>query len=415
MASATVQDFITPKYEPMNARQDGQSPRLMSVKDFVNGVATNDLLTPLQAADLIEQYAEAGLRSVNGLTAGTNKELRFTLGDIKAMAWLGRYYAEKIRGAVDLYRYQKAGNTNDHQNAVAHLQTASTHWSRYAALWSTQYVGQVLIRLGSGLVDMQAIQTYVDRDIQVDRDLPAPPSDQSAKGQFLDAHRRAEIRDAGRLVGAGQRQPAQREHCQREALCKWHGPAYGAQRGLSVGRRFRCGAGEPGERSLHAAGRGHRPCGDDQFRQDHNYRGEPLAMIMAWPVRAGWRHAPDRDQRAGALERCPGCDQSFPGRHHQPRTILSRETMKPAKPHVPRRNSKRALTAAHRVVLQLPLCRPTLLLEKTSRAGALALLGLTALGSSSLQAQMVTNNPVEAPGPLSNPLMGFRNDLNSYS
>ena len=42
-------------------------------------------------------------------------------------------YAEKIRGAVDLYRYQKAGNTNDHQSAVAHLQSASTHWSRYAA------------------------------------------------------------------------------------------------------------------------------------------------------------------------------------------------------------------------------------------------------------------------------------------
>jgi hypothetical protein len=37
-------------------------------------------------------------------------------------------------------------------------------------------VGQVLIRQGSGLVDMRAIQTYVDRDIQVDRDVPAPPS-----------------------------------------------------------------------------------------------------------------------------------------------------------------------------------------------------------------------------------------------
>ena len=27
---------------------------------------------------------------------------------------------------------------------------------------------------------------------------------------------------------------------------------------------------------------------------------------------------------------------------------------------------------------------------------------------------MVTNYPVEAPGPLSNPLMGFRTDLNNY-
>jgi hypothetical protein len=85
---------------------------------------------------------------------------------------------------VDLYRYQKAGNTNDHQNAVVHLQTASTNWSRYAALWSTQYVGQVLIRLGSGLVDMQAIQTYVDRDIQVDRDIPGQPSTSPPRVSF---------------------------------------------------------------------------------------------------------------------------------------------------------------------------------------------------------------------------------------
>jgi len=125
-----------------------------------------------------------GLRSVNGLTAGTNKELRFTLGDVNAMAWLGCYYAEKIRGAVDLYRYQKAGSTNDHQKAVAHLQTASTNWRRYAALWSTQYVGQVLIRLGSGLVDMQAVQTYVDRDIQVDRNIPGPKSSSPPRVSF---------------------------------------------------------------------------------------------------------------------------------------------------------------------------------------------------------------------------------------
>jgi hypothetical protein len=37
------------------------------------------------------------------------------------------------------------------------------------------------------------------------------------------------------------------------------------------------------------------------------------------------------------------------------------------------------------------------------------------LSVSSLHAQMVTVNPVEASGPLTNPLMGFRNDLNSYS
>jgi len=46
----------------MASNEDGQSPRLKSVKDYVNGVSTNGLQTPLQTADLLEQYADAGCR-----------------------------------------------------------------------------------------------------------------------------------------------------------------------------------------------------------------------------------------------------------------------------------------------------------------------------------------------------------------
>jgi hypothetical protein len=106
--------------------------------------------------------------SVQALSPGTNKELRLTLGDINAMGWLGRYYAEKIRGAVDLYRYQSTGLTNHYTNARAHLITASNNWSQYSALWSTQYVKQVLTRMGLTVVDIAAIQT------QVNADIPAP-------------------------------------------------------------------------------------------------------------------------------------------------------------------------------------------------------------------------------------------------
>jgi hypothetical protein len=91
--------------------------------------------------------------------------LRLTLGDISAMAWLGRYYAAKIRGAVDLYRYQKSGASRDLENARAHLQTAAAHWRQYAGIWSSQYVGQVLTRMGLTPVDIRAIQAFVDRDV----------------------------------------------------------------------------------------------------------------------------------------------------------------------------------------------------------------------------------------------------------
>lgn len=168
---ATVQNIIDPKYQPMSAEEDGQSPRIMSVKAYVNGEPPNGRLTPPEVADLLERYADAGLRRVERLAPGSDKELRHTLGDIKATAWLGRYYAEKIRGAVDLHRYQKAGDRRDHQRARGHLQTAAANWKRYADLWSAQYAGQVLTRMGLTPVDIREIQTFVDGDIP--RPLPA--------------------------------------------------------------------------------------------------------------------------------------------------------------------------------------------------------------------------------------------------
>jgi len=164
----TVQKFITPRWDPMQSGEDGDRPLLMSVKQYVNGDAANGRLNPLQVADQLQQYADTGLSSVQALSPGTNKELRLTLGDIHAMGWLGRYYAEKIRGAVDLYRYQSTGLTNHHANARTHLITASNHWSQYSARWSTQYVQQVLTRMGLTVVDIAGIQT------QVNADIPAP-------------------------------------------------------------------------------------------------------------------------------------------------------------------------------------------------------------------------------------------------
>jgi hypothetical protein len=161
----TVQNFITPRWDPMQSGEDGDRPLPMSIKQYVNGDAASDRLNPEQVADLLQQYADNGLNSIQALSPGTNKELRLTLGDIRAMAHLGRYYAEKIRGATDLLRYQVAGLANNYTDARTHLLTASNHWSQYAAQWSTQYVGQVLIRQGNGLVDIAAIQTNVNADI----------------------------------------------------------------------------------------------------------------------------------------------------------------------------------------------------------------------------------------------------------
>jgi hypothetical protein len=161
----SVQNFIKPRWRPMNADEDGDRPLLMSVKDYVDGKDPDGRMTPGQVADQLQQYAERGLASIAGLDAGSDKELRQTLGDIKAMAALGNYYAEKVRGAVALYRYEAKGDAADHALARKHLIAASNHWKQYAAQWSSQYVKQVLTRMGLKAVDIAGIQAQVDADI----------------------------------------------------------------------------------------------------------------------------------------------------------------------------------------------------------------------------------------------------------
>jgi hypothetical protein len=161
----SVQGLIDPRYEPMNKSEDGERQLLMSVKDYVNGASADGRLTPVDVAAKLKQYADFGLQNVSGLNPGANNDLKETLGDVRAMAWLGRYYSEKILGAIDLYRYQKSSsNTAALQSAKTHLTNASNHWREYAREWSSQYVPQRAARIYKR-VDLVALQAAVDKDI----------------------------------------------------------------------------------------------------------------------------------------------------------------------------------------------------------------------------------------------------------
>jgi hypothetical protein len=160
-----VQAFITPTFAPMSSSVDGESQLLMSVKDHVDGQAANGRLTPVDVAAKLKQHADLGLSNVTGLNPGSNKDLKETLTDVRAMAALGLYYSEKILGAIELYRYQKdASNAVAFANAKTHLQNSSNHWKQYAAEWSSQYLPQRLGRLNA-VIDMVTLQASVDKDI----------------------------------------------------------------------------------------------------------------------------------------------------------------------------------------------------------------------------------------------------------
>jgi hypothetical protein len=125
---------------------------------------------PLQAAAELAAHASAALKLLPELRAAerTDKELRLTLGDIAALAHLGNYYAEKIRGAADLAVFDKTAEPARREAAIKHLQLALDHWKRYATAYKLQY-RQPRLYNRVGWVDIPALTTKAEQDIAIAR------------------------------------------------------------------------------------------------------------------------------------------------------------------------------------------------------------------------------------------------------
>jgi hypothetical protein len=130
-----------------------------------------DGTTPLQIADALAAQGSKTLKMVAELRAaahGESKELRLTLGDMEAMAHLGNYYAEKIRGAADLALFDKSGKAEERESAIRHLQAALDHWKRYATAYTIQYQQPKLYNR-VGWVDIPGLTSKVEQDIAIAR------------------------------------------------------------------------------------------------------------------------------------------------------------------------------------------------------------------------------------------------------
>ena len=134
--------------------------------------------TPPEVATALERDADTTLQLVAELRKPadtTDKELALTLGDYEAQAWLGRYYAAKIRGAIDLAEFNTSEDATAQNSAIKHLETALAHWKQYAAVYDRQYTSQLLNRVGP--VDIPALTTKAAADIEIVRTWkPATPA-----------------------------------------------------------------------------------------------------------------------------------------------------------------------------------------------------------------------------------------------
>ncbi|WP_116090466.1 carbohydrate-binding family 6 protein [Sphingomonas crusticola] len=167
-----------------------QSTAFYTVADFMNGASmpgSNILsirrwryklgkkiplgrISPLDCASALEGWSDTGLRLVGELRqsgAGANRELAQTIDDYEAMAHLGRYYADKIRGACALALYDENRRKNLQADAVRHLEDARDAWRRYASVRDRNYLPNFLNRIG--FVDVTALTAEAEQDIVIAR------------------------------------------------------------------------------------------------------------------------------------------------------------------------------------------------------------------------------------------------------
>ncbi len=125
---------------------------ILSVQEYATAVLDGkpfDGNTPLDVAKSLDEYAEQTLDGVKALRkqAAGREELLATLVDLEAMAYLGCYYADKIRGAAELAVYrQDSSRKQAHEKAVYHLSNAVSEWEAYAKTATSQYKTQLFSR-----------------------------------------------------------------------------------------------------------------------------------------------------------------------------------------------------------------------------------------------------------------------------
>lgn len=161
----TVRDFMLgsgmPESGDMNIR-DWRARRLASQP--MTG------LTPPQVAEQLRRDAQTALAGVAALSpqAGADKELRQTLGDIEAMAWLGKYYADKIDGAAELALFDATSQSDHQAAAVKHLEDALKCWREYSTDYTKQYKQPILYGRVD-LVDIPKLTDDVAADVEMAR------------------------------------------------------------------------------------------------------------------------------------------------------------------------------------------------------------------------------------------------------
>ena len=136
-----------------------------SIEDYGKN-PDHDGVTPVDISDQIHAHADKALKIVAAMKHDDDKELRLTLGDIRTVAYMGKYYAHKIRGAAELAVFRESEDTVRQQRAIKELQQAAKYWRLYVASAMERYSNPIWLNRG-GYSDWRKFMPDVLQDIKI--------------------------------------------------------------------------------------------------------------------------------------------------------------------------------------------------------------------------------------------------------
>tara|TARA_R110002096_G_scaffold9533_1_gene37561 strand:- start:70674 stop:72842 length:2169 start_codon:yes stop_codon:yes gene_type:complete len=156
-----VNRFISLGVHPKSGNQ--------SIPDYVTMISegkTTTLKTPFDVTQKLQDVSDKALIDIKAVEDNGNKELQFTINDIKTVSYLGKYYAHKIAGSTHLALYRKSEDKKYQLAAIEELTKALTFWEKYTnqalkqnhnPLWTNRV----------GIVDWEQTTEWVKQDIEI--------------------------------------------------------------------------------------------------------------------------------------------------------------------------------------------------------------------------------------------------------
>ncbi|MCF8363024.1 MAG: hypothetical protein K9G70_10425 [Prolixibacteraceae bacterium] len=114
----------------------------ISIPDFTKAYLDGSQMdgeTPLQVTEKISRSADRALEWARGQGQKMEPELRVTIDDIKTIAYLGKYYAHKIRGATYLSLFRVSTDREWYGKVIEELNLSAGYFRYFATVAMSNY------------------------------------------------------------------------------------------------------------------------------------------------------------------------------------------------------------------------------------------------------------------------------------